>query len=64
MLAPAQVLRNRHEQRPSNQDDLESNVTGEAGPFYYKGVDLILISFVYHSTSLLLGCVLNGTLYI
>jgi hypothetical protein len=28
---------------------------------YYTGVDLLLNSFLYHSTCLLLGCILNGT---
>jgi hypothetical protein len=53
------------EQRPSNQGDLDSSVTGVGdGKVYYTGVDLLLISFLYRSTWLLLGCVLNGTLCI
>jgi hypothetical protein len=31
MLAPAQILRNLRDQRPSNQGDLDSSVTGEVG---------------------------------
>jgi hypothetical protein len=43
----AQLLSNWHEQRPSNQGDLDSNVTGDIGRVYYKGVgpasDLIFV---------------------
>jgi hypothetical protein len=34
MFAPAQLLRNWREQRPSSQGDLISNVTGEVGKVY------------------------------
>jgi hypothetical protein len=44
----------------SSQGYLDSCVTGEVGNVCYKGVDLLLISFLYHSTWLLLGCVLNS----
>jgi hypothetical protein len=53
MFAPAKPLRNLREQRPSNKGDLDSSVTGEAGRVYYMGVDLLLISFLCHSTLLL-----------
>jgi hypothetical protein len=43
MFAAAQLLRNWREQRPSNNGDLDSNVTGEGGRVYYTGVDLFLI---------------------
>jgi hypothetical protein len=45
------------------QGDLDLSVPGEVGREYYTGVDLLLISFLYHSIWLLLGCILNGTLY-
>jgi hypothetical protein len=61
MFAPAQLLRNWREQRPSNQGDLASSVTGEVGRIYYTGVNLLLISFLYRSTQLLLACVINCT---
>jgi hypothetical protein len=60
MFVPAQTLRNWREQRPSNQGDLDSSVTGRLGE-YYTGVNLLLISFLYRR-NLLLGCVLNGAL--
>jgi hypothetical protein len=41
--APAQLLGNRREQRPSNQGHHDSIVTGEAGTVYYTGVCLVLI---------------------
>jgi hypothetical protein len=47
MFASVQLLRNWREQRPSNQGDLDSSVTGEGGRVYYTGVDLLLISFLY-----------------
>jgi hypothetical protein len=62
MFAPAQLLRNWREQRPSNNGDLDSRVAGEIGIVYYTGVDLLLVSFLYRSVRLLLGFVLNGTL--
>jgi hypothetical protein len=45
MFAPALLLRNWCEQRPSNKGDLDAGVTGEGGRVYYTGVDLLLISF-------------------
>jgi hypothetical protein len=60
-FAPAQLLRNWREQRPSNRGDIDSTVTVEIGRVYYTGVDLLLISILYCSTWLLLGCDLNGT---
>jgi hypothetical protein len=51
MFTPAQLWRNWREQRPSNEGDLDSGVTGDVWRVYYMGVDLIL----------LLGCVLNST---
>jgi hypothetical protein len=45
MFAPAQLLRNLREQRPSNQGGLDSSVTGEIGRVYYMGVDLLLMQF-------------------
>jgi hypothetical protein len=59
MFAPAQLLHNW--QRLSNQGDLDSSVMGEVGRECCMGVDLFLFSFLYCSTGLLLGCVLNGT---
>jgi hypothetical protein len=50
MFAPAQLLSNWLEQRPSNQGDLDLSVTGVVGRVYYTGLDLILISFSYCST--------------
>jgi hypothetical protein len=47
MFAPAQLLRNWCEQRPSNQGNLDSSVTGEVRRVYYTRVDLLLISFLY-----------------
>jgi hypothetical protein len=50
MLAPAQLMRNWSEPRPSNPGDLGSSVTGEAGRVYYTGVDLLLISYLRRRT--------------
>jgi hypothetical protein len=61
MFTPAQLLRNWREQRPSNQDDLDSSVSVEVGRVHYTGVGILVISFLYRSTRLLLGWVLNGT---
>jgi hypothetical protein len=38
IIAPAQLLRNWREQRPSNQSDLDSSVTEEVGRVYYTGI--------------------------
>lgn len=40
---PCFYMCNRHEQRPSNQGDVDFVVTGEIGRIYYIGVDLFLI---------------------
>jgi hypothetical protein len=40
---PAQLLRNWGEQRPSNNGDFDSSVTGEAGTACYIRVDLLLM---------------------
>jgi hypothetical protein len=37
MFAPAQVLRNWREQRPSNKGDLDSSIAWEVGKVYYTG---------------------------
>jgi hypothetical protein len=50
MFAPAQLLRNWREQRPSNQGDFDSSVAREVGIVYYTGVGQLLISFLYRST--------------
>jgi hypothetical protein len=55
MFAPAQVLRNWHEQRPSNQDYPDSSVIGEVGIVYYTGVHLLLISFLCRSYVTVVG---------
>jgi hypothetical protein len=49
MIAPAQLLRNWREQRPSNQSDFDSIVTWAVGSVCYTGVDLLLVSFLYRS---------------
>jgi hypothetical protein len=49
MFAPAQLLRNRREQRPSKQSDLDSSATRKVGRFYYTEVELLLISFLSRS---------------
>jgi hypothetical protein len=46
LFALAQLLRNWREQRPSNEGDLYSSVTGEVGRVCYTWVDLLLISFL------------------
>jgi hypothetical protein len=43
MILPSHLLSNWREQRPSNQGDLDSSVTGEVGRVYYTGVDLLMI---------------------
>jgi hypothetical protein len=45
MFASAHLYRKWREQRPSNQDDLHSSVTGKVWRVYYTGVDLLLINF-------------------
>jgi hypothetical protein len=47
MLVLEQLLRNWREQRPSNQGDLDSSVTGKVGRVHYMGADLLPISFLY-----------------
>jgi hypothetical protein len=63
MFAPTQPLCCWREQRPSNQADLDSCVTGEDGTVCYTGLALLLISFLYRSTWLFSGCVLMVHLY-
>jgi hypothetical protein len=46
MFISAQLLRNRRAQRPSNQSDLDSSVTGQIGRAYYTWVDMSLVSFL------------------
>jgi hypothetical protein len=43
MFAPAQRLRNWHEQRPSNLGNYDLSVSEKVGRVYYTGVDLLLI---------------------
>jgi hypothetical protein len=51
MLALAQLLRKRREQRPNSQGTLDSNVTGELEESITFRVDLLLlISMLYRST--------------
>jgi hypothetical protein len=64
MFASAQRLRNRREQRPSNQDDADVSVTGEVWSVYYTKVDLLLIYFLCRSTWPMLGRVLNSTSFV
>jgi hypothetical protein len=64
MFAPAQLLLIWSEQRPSIKGDLDSSVTGTVGRVYYTWTELLVISFLYRSAWLFLGCVLNGTLCI
>jgi hypothetical protein len=56
MFAPAEFLGNWREMRPSNEGNLDSNITGEVGSVYYTGMDTLLISFMYRSKCLLLSC--------
>jgi hypothetical protein len=46
MYAPAQRLRNWREQRPSNQSDLDSSVSGDVGRAYYMGLPAVDFIFV------------------
>jgi hypothetical protein len=55
IFLPIQLLGNGNEQRPSNECDLESIVTGAAGTFYCTGTDTVLVLFLYCRTLLLLG---------
>jgi hypothetical protein len=57
VFEPAQHLRNCREQRPSDEGDLDSGVSRKVGRVYYRGVDLLRISFLYCRTRLFLGCV-------
>jgi hypothetical protein len=43
MFTPAQLLRNRREQRPSKQLNLDSSITGYVRVVYYTALDLLLI---------------------
>jgi hypothetical protein len=49
IFAPAQLLRNWREQRPSNEDNLDSTVTREAERVYFTEQDQLLISVLYRS---------------
>jgi hypothetical protein len=42
MFAPAQVLRNWREQRPSYKGDHDSGVEDEVGRVYYTALDLLV----------------------
>jgi len=53
-FTPAQLLCNWHEQRPSNEGDLDSGSTERLGR---PGVDFIFLSYTW----LFRGCVANGT---
>jgi hypothetical protein len=53
------TLHKRHEQWPSNQNDLESSVTRKAQSVSYMEVDLLLFPLLCHSMWLLLGCILT-----
>jgi hypothetical protein len=64
MFVPAQHWHGWYEQRPSNSGGLDLSGMGEAGRVYFMEADLFLILFLYCSTQLLLGFVLNCTLYI
>jgi hypothetical protein len=46
MFAPAQLLRKWHDQRPSDQGDLASNVIQDVGRVYYTETDLLPISLL------------------
>lgn len=59
-FALAGLLRSWREQRPGNKNDLSSSVTGGGWESLSHEVVLFLISFLYRSTLLLLGCFLNG----
>jgi hypothetical protein len=59
IFAPVQLRRICREQWPSNWGDLGMSVMGMVGQSVTRGVDLILISFLWGSTWLFLGCVSN-----
>jgi hypothetical protein len=44
MFASAQLLHNWREQRPSDEDELDTSVTGEAGRVHCTAADLLLVS--------------------
>jgi hypothetical protein len=50
IVAPAQLLRNWCEQRPSNQCYFPSGVTTEIRGVCYTGMDVLLILFLLHTT--------------
>jgi hypothetical protein len=56
MLVATQLLRSWCEQRPSNQVGSVSSIMGEDGRVYYTELNPLLISFIYRSTRLFLGC--------
>jgi hypothetical protein len=58
MFTPGQLFHDSHKQHTSSQGYRDSNITGEIS---CMGItDLLLISFLYHRTRLLLGYVWNG----
>jgi hypothetical protein len=57
MFTPAQLLCNWHEQRPSNQRDVDSSVEGRLGESTKWGGPACGL-FLYLSTRLLLGCII------
>jgi hypothetical protein len=57
MFTPAQLFYSWHGQWPSSQGDLDLSVTREMERVYYTEVGLLLISCLYCSTWLLLGCI-------
>jgi hypothetical protein len=72
-FAHAQLLRNWGEQRPTSQEDLNSSVTVEVERVHCTvevervhctGMGVLLVSFLYLGTWLLLECVVNGALYL
>jgi hypothetical protein len=54
-VAPAQLSHSWPEQRPSNEGDLVSSVMVEGGRVDYTGEDLLLFTFLYCGTYLILG---------
>jgi hypothetical protein len=64
MFALVPLLDTWHEEQPSNQTGPESSVTWEVMRICLMSVGLLMILFFYHSTLLLFGCILNGTLCI
>jgi hypothetical protein len=61
MFTSPQLLRTWREQRPSNEVDLYSSVTGRLWESVTRG-GAVSGFILYRSVWLLLGCILNGTL--